>query len=46
MPKSNIQKRREIRALEAKRDKLLESAQKAKSALITVRAQLKDARKK
>lgn len=43
---SNIQKRRMVRALEAKRDKLLEAQQKNREALVVVRSQLKEARKK
>lgn len=45
MAGSNISKRRKIRALEAKRDKLLEAKQKAIVALATVRAELKTTRK-
>jgi len=42
---TTIEKRRKIRALEAKRDSLLEQAKKAKAGLATVRADLKHARK-
>lgn len=45
MAKSNIDKRRKVRALEAKRDKLLESKQKSVTGLATVRAELKQLRK-
>lgn len=43
--KSNIDKRRRIRALEAKRDVLLDSQVKTKSQLAQVRAQLSAERK-
>jgi hypothetical protein len=42
---SNIQKRRKIRELEAKRDKLMEATAKAKADLVQVRSALKFARK-
>lgn len=42
---SNIEKRRKIRALEASRDKLLQSQQINRAKLVTVRAQLKEARR-
>lgn len=43
--KTSMIKRRKIRELEAKRDKLLEIAAKAKADLTTVRAQLAHERK-
>lgn len=43
---ASIEKRRAIRALEAKRDKLLIANSKNKIALTMVRAELKEARKK
>ena len=46
MPNSHIQRRREIRSLEARRDKLLESKQKTITALSTVRAQLSEIKKR
>jgi len=42
---TSIEKRRRVRALEAKRDKLLEQKQRSIQALATVRAQLKQERK-
>jgi len=41
MAQSSIQYRRQLRALEAKRDKLLEGAEKNKSELAKVRAELR-----
>ncbi len=46
MAQSNIQQRRQRRALEAKRDKLLESQTKNKTELAKVRAELKSMRTK
>lgn len=43
---TNIEKRRKIRALEAKRDTLLQQKQKATSGLAIVRAELKSLRKR
>lgn len=43
--KSNIEKRRMIRTLEAKRDKMLETKQKMVKGLAVVRAELKQIRK-
>lgn len=42
---SNIAKRRRVRELEAKRDKLLESTTRNKGELQKIRAELKHARK-
>lgn len=42
---STLQKRRRVRELEAKRDKLLEMAKKVKSDLVNTRALLKHTRK-
>ena len=44
MAKSSIDKRRKIRALEAKRDALLEGKNKSASELAKVRAELKTVR--
>ena len=41
MAKSTIQHRRQVRALEAKRDKLVEDAAKRKTELAKVRTELK-----
>lgn len=43
--KSSVAQRRKIRALEAKRDQLIEAAQKNKQQLTVVRADLKHQRK-
>jgi len=43
---SDINKRRAIRALEAKRDALMESQNKAKAQLVLVRAELKHKKSK
>lgn len=45
MSSSNIDKRRKIRALEAKRDQLTETKNKSVSELAKIRAELKHARK-
>lgn len=45
MPRSSIEKRRGIRKLEAKRDELMMKAKVGKSALASVRAALKTARR-
>jgi len=42
---SNIERRRKIRSLEAKRDSLLENQKKTRESLVTVRAQLQQARR-
>lgn len=44
--KTNIQQRRELRALEAKRDKLMSAKAKAHAELQVVRTQIKTARAK
>lgn len=44
MAKSSIEKRRKLRALEAKRDALLESKTKSATELAKVRAELKSVR--
>jgi hypothetical protein len=41
MSKSNIDRRRTVRALEAKRDQLLQNQEKTKTELAKVRAELK-----
>jgi hypothetical protein len=41
MSKSNIDRRRTVRALEAKRDQLLQNQEKNKTELAKVRAELK-----
>jgi len=46
MALSNIELRRKIRQLEAKRDKLLETKAKAIAGLAVVRAELKNIRKR
>jgi len=46
MAKSTIGKRRKIRALEAKRDALLEASSKNKTELAKVRAELKSEKSK
>jgi len=45
MATTNIEKRRKLRALEAKRDKLLEAQANAKKGLAMVRAELKQAKR-
>lgn len=44
MAKTNIDRRRKLRALEARRDSLMQSAQKNKTELAKVRAELKSVR--
>jgi hypothetical protein len=44
MAKSSIDKRRRIRALEAKRDALMESKNKNSTELVKIRAELKQVR--
>lgn len=46
MAVKTISDRRKLRAMEAKRDKLLESASKAKADLVSVRADIKHMRRK
>lgn len=41
----NVARRRAIRVLEARRDKLTESVQKARTELVKVRAELKNAKR-
>jgi len=43
--KSNIEQRRKVRELEAKRDRLMIAAEKARADLVNVRAALKHQRK-
>lgn len=45
MAKSSIEKRRKIRALEARRDTLMQKSNSAKQELAAVRLQLKSVRK-
>jgi hypothetical protein len=45
MSTSMINKRRKVRALEAKRDQLMEKRDSSKTELLKVRAELKGARK-
>lgn len=44
MARMTIEKRRKVRALEAKRDALIESNKKGKNRLASVRAELKSTR--
>ena len=45
MARNNIEHRRKVRALEAKRDKLIVEVQTKRNALAAVRAELKQTRK-
>lgn len=44
MAKTNIDRRRKLRALEARRDALMQNAQKNKTELAKIRAELKSVR--
>jgi|WetSurMetagenome_2_1015567.scaffolds.fasta_scaffold30390_4 hypothetical protein len=44
MAKTNIERRRKLRALEARRDALMQASQKNKTELAKVRAELKSVR--